>query len=633
MPERLVLNLIQKFNYFGTHEVPNIWLCNPNKKRLFCIRTYTDSTNRLRFNEMSELELSVPKPKEQDELQNYNKIESKRLLEVETVGYFLINNVTKEGNGIEEYKTIQAYSLECELQYKKVVLLEGTYKFYDLFEPENTLMGLLFDGTNNWKIGKIDPELMNSYRTFSVPDATIYSFLLNDVEQAYECIFTFDTYERTVNAYYLPNYLKKTDIFLTYDNLLENVEIVEEAEQICTSLKVYGSEIDIRAVNPTGQDAIYDFSYYMNTDWMQQELIDALNSWISKCEQYEEQYKEILLNIKNNNIALVTKEQELVELQTEWDSLEGVMSVRVQAGQSISDIKRQMDAKQAEIDTKQKEINDLKKQIEQLTSDGKEITENLLLENNITGELWEELSCFIIQNTYQNDQFVVTSVMTEAEKQTVQEELLAMGQEVLSRVSHPRYTFQLDTNNFIYLKEFLPFTNQLELGAVLNIRNNEEIVTPILLEIEYSFSDPTKLTLTFGNRYKLDSSEFEFADLFGDAISGGTSVKFDSTKWGEWVNSGAQGEVTQFINSQLDASRNNIINQKNQNFIINQNGLRGRKQNEDGSYGDKQCWLTNDTLAFTKDNWSTASLALGRIQLNEQELYGIVKDAIYIIQI
>ena len=106
MPERLVLNLIQKFNYFGTHEVPNIWLCNPNKKRLFCIKTYTDSTNRLRFNEMSELELSVPKPKEEDELQNYNKIESKRLLEVETIGYFLINNVTKEGNGIEEYKTI-----------------------------------------------------------------------------------------------------------------------------------------------------------------------------------------------------------------------------------------------------------------------------------------------------------------------------------------------------------------------------------------------------------------------------------------------------------------------------------------------------------------------------------------------
>lgn len=619
--------MIQKFDIFGIFETPNIWLCNPNKQRVGLIKTYTDQNVILRFNDMQEITLKVPYiVGVTDHI--YNKVVQKRLLEIDNIGYFLINSVKEYDNGIERYREVTSYSLEAELQYRKINMVDGTYKFYDLINPENTLMNMIFDGQTNWTIGYVDPDLMNKYRTFEIPDSTIYQFLMNDVETAYECIFVFNSFERQVSAYYLPNFLQKTGIYLTFDNLIKEAEIQEEAEELVTQLKVYGQDIDIRQVNPTGSDAIYNFQYFKNQEWMQQDLIDALNQWEEKIQQNADRYKQLLVDRQTTNQQLIQLKSQLADLQSEYDSLEGVMKVRIEAGQDISDIKQQMDAKQQQINQKNQEISQAETALEQIDSYLSEISTQLKIENNITGQLWTELIPYIIQNTYQNETFVVNSEMDEVEKQQMAQDLYDMGENVLSRVATPRFTFSLDSTNFIYLQELQPFTKQLNLGQVINVEVSYGKVTPIILEIEFSFDDPTLLNFTFGNRYKLDSSEYEFSDLFGDAISGGTQVKFDSAKWGEYVNSGMNNEVSNFINSALDAAKNNVINQSNQEIVINQNGLRGRQMTEDGDYSNEQCWLTSNTLAFTKDNWNTAQLALGKITFNNQSVYGVVADAL-----
>lgn len=619
--------MIQKFDIFGVFERPNIWLCNPNKQRIGLIKTYTDQNVVLRFNDMQEITLKVPYiVGVTDHI--YNKFVQKRLLEIDNIGYFLINSVKEYDNGIERYREITSYSLEAELQYRKINMVDGTYKFYDLINPKNTLINMIFDGQTNWTVGYIDPDLMNKYRTFEIPDSTIYQFLMNDVETAYECIFVFDSFERQVSAYYLPNFLQKTGIYLTFDNLIKEAEIQEEAEELVTQLKVYGQDIDIIQVNPTGSDAIYNFQYFKNQEWMQQNLINALNQWEKKIQQNVDRYKQLLVNRQTANQQLIQLKSQLADLQSEYDSLEGVMKVRIEAGQDIYDIKQQMDAKQQQINQKNQEISQAETAIEQIDSYLSEISTQLKIENNITGQLWTELIPYIIQNTYQNETFVVNSEMDEVEKQQMAQDLYDMGENVLSRVATPRFTFSLNSTNFIYLQELQPFTKQLNLGQVINVEVSYGKVTPIILEIEFSFDDPTLLNFTFGNRYKLDSSEYEFSDLFGDAISGGTQVKFDSAKWGEYVNSGMNNEVSNFINSALDAAKNNVINQSNQEIVINQNGLRGRQMTEDGDYSDEQCWLTSNTLAFTKDNWSTAQLALGKITFNNQSVYGVVADAL-----
>jgi hypothetical protein len=77
----------------------------------------------------------------------------------------------------------------------------------------------------------------------------------------------------------------------------------------------------------------------------------------------------------------------------------------------------------------------------------------------------------------------------------------------------------------------------------------------------------------------------------------------------------------------LNAAKNNIISSVNQEITIDQNGLQG-KEVDTGSdsidgYSPNQVWLVNNMLAFTQDGWNTASLALGELNVNGTNMYGL----------
>lgn len=621
----------QKFNKFGVNEIPVIRVRNPNGKSVGFLNSIYNMKLRLCFNEMSEFSFTIPSAIDGSHHEAYDTIQTKRQVEIEGIGIFIINSVTETNDGYTPVKDVIAYSLEAELNYKKVNLSQGTYKFYDIFSPEKSLMGFIISTCPGWTIGQIDVDLYSLYRTFEIPDSTLYQFMMDDVENAYECIFTFDTFNKKINAIATKNIKGKTDIFLSFDNLLKNIKIEEMSDEIVTALKVYGGgDLDIRAVNPLGTASVYDFSFYMNTKWMTQELISAIERWEAKILLLQVQYAEILVAIKDNNSVIITLSSEHAELQAEYLALEGVQKVRIEQGLGYSDINLQMRLKQSQINAKQALISDCLDEQESLNEQRSSINQQLSFSENFTEEEYIELSSYIIENTYQNDSFIRTSEMTNVEIQEMAQELYDQALKILDKSSQPRYTFDMESVNFLYLKEFKAFTDQLTLGSMVNIEIEQgKILKPVLLQIEYALDDPEEFTLTFGNRFRLDSNEFIFSDLFSDAIKGGTSVKFDSQKWSDWVQSGSKNDVTEFINSALDTSKNNVINAVNQEILINQNGLRGRTSIPDSTnYLPTQCWLTSNTLAFTKDSWNTSSLALGEIEFNGQKIFGIVGEAI-----
>ena len=75
-----------------------------------------------------------------------------------------------------------------------------------------------------------------------------------------------------------------------------------------------------------------------------------------------------------------------------------------------------------------------------------------------------------------------------------------------------------------------------------------------------------------------------------------------------------------FANSSLDATRNKLVNNKDKpTFTVDGTGLRASSlQNQRG------IWLTNDTLAFSDDNFETVKTAIGLIPLdNGRSTYGV----------
>lgn len=84
----------------------------------------------------------------------------------------------------------------------------------------------------------------------------------------------------------------KTDIYVTFDNLAEEVNVSYNTDDIKTVLTVKGADdLDIREVN-MGLPYLIDISYYHNVDWMGQELYDAYSAYIKKCNDGQADYKQ-----------------------------------------------------------------------------------------------------------------------------------------------------------------------------------------------------------------------------------------------------------------------------------------------------------------------------------------------------
>lgn len=90
----------------------------------------------------------------------------------------------------------------------------------------------------------------------------------------------------------------ETDVFVTFDNLSQEIDVSYDSDSIKTVLQVtYGDDYDIREVN-LGLPYLTDISYYYNVDWMGQDLYDAYTNYLEKSNNSQRTYtansKEIL---------------------------------------------------------------------------------------------------------------------------------------------------------------------------------------------------------------------------------------------------------------------------------------------------------------------------------------------------
>lgn len=633
----------QDFDFYNQYEKPDMVLCNPNKTELYSLNMARDVTVTMRYNALSEISFTLDYQTDNGQINPaYDFLKSKRLIKVDGYGYFIISKEQEDTSTPTPFKKITAFSLEAELINKKVIALGGTFKFFGAVTAEQiedgienlSLINYILALIPSWSVGTIDAELWNIYRTFEISDTNVYNFLMTDVETAFGCIFVFDTDAKTISALKVENATTTTDIFISKENLIESVELEEISSEIVTAMSVFGgNDLNIRAVNPLGGNYIYNFDYYKNIDWMSQDLIDALNAWDSLIATNQPIYAGILTDLFVANGNLLVLQGQLADLQSEYLALEGVQKSLIELGESdtpeYQTVIANMTTKQGQIDSKETEITNQEVQITSLQSSASAIVSLLSFENNFTPTELLELQSFIIENTYQNKNIIQTDIMTQAEIQVQAQQLYDDGMDVLEKASMPRYEFSMNSVNFVFLKEFQSFTEQLNLGAVVTINAKHDVmIESVLLEIEISFDNPDSFSLTFSNRLRLDNGSFIFSDLFGTQNRAASAVDFNGGQWSNWTSE-YKDSVSTFITSSLDASKNAVINATNQEITIGLNGLRGRKALPAGGYDDKQVWLTSNTIAFTDDNWDSAKLAIGEVQLSGGgTAYGVVGEVI-----
>ena len=218
-----------------------------------------------------------------------------------------------------------------------------------------SLLHLAIEKAYGWKIGHVDASLKTLSRKFEIDRQSIYDFLMNEVCEKFNCYIIFDTEKNEINVYaesktdkfigdgitnqftISPKFDKvntvsvdgykttkwsynastgvitledtpesgahievidgaltewETDVFVTYENLAQEIKVSYDSDEIKTQLTVtYGDDLDIREAN-LGIPYLTDLSYYYTVDWMGQDLYDAYTAYLQKSQNSQAKYRE-----------------------------------------------------------------------------------------------------------------------------------------------------------------------------------------------------------------------------------------------------------------------------------------------------------------------------------------------------
>lgn len=644
--------MIRNFDYYNRVENPQLILHKINRTPLADLKNAYDINYMVNLGSPMTLSFVIPKIVDGIMTSFYEQIEIKNLIELVDIGIFIIDNVVVDSDGVKEIKKVSCSSYETILGKKNIVLVKNYFPFFNQADPynENTIMGRVMRLIPDWTIGNIDidipgyfndPDMENAEfetRYFDVSEQTLYNFLANDVANSYECIFEFDSYNKTISAVAHKNVGQNTGIFLSHDNLILTQGLETDSSEIVTALAcIGGNNLDISRANPNGTKYLYDYSYYKNTKYISEALKDRLDAYdianadfVTKTNlsglnpnlySYSEQtalWKTALLN-------LAYKQSDIRLKQTEIDAKEMTKANRISDKLDYSDVQAELNILNADMSTMRAEEEILVEAANDLfTLISENIWDKLDINNFFTPVELQELSEITYYSTYQNDAYKTSDYMSMYEEQQIAEQLYRQGLNVLSLKSHPLLKFSVSSVDFTALPQYQLFTQNLNIGDYITVEYDGEFYDLRLLTIEHSLTDQSKLNLTFANRYKRNDGIYNLQEILSSAINTNSTVNFNKVVFENWGSDGEYKNVVEnFINNGLDASINNIKTSENNDVVIDGSGIRCRKIKPDGSYDDAQLWIVNNQLVFSDDGFDSAKLALGEIRLDNVE-YAII---------
>lgn len=353
--------MVIDFSKIDMRKRPNFILRNLDNTKIGVLGHILNPSGVINYNEISEISFEYPAYDNGEKLDEYDLLTSMRIIDVEGYGQFILQKPIENDDTVKKVKSCKAYSLEYELSGKKITLEEGTYNFWNPLSPESTIIGIILSEVPSWKIGNVSSDLIGKYRTYSVNDQTIYNFMKSDLQEAYGCIFDFDTYTRTIHVRSINDLLTTKAVYLSSKNLLNSIEIEENIEALVTALDVHGADdLDIRSVNPMGTNKIYNLDAYMKETYFSEEMITQWQKWKQTFDSYQQTYFDMSVEQIMLISQLVTENAVLTDLEGELSGLESKKATLVQGVAMDNSLQDDLDAVKSEISAKEKEINNQK---------------------------------------------------------------------------------------------------------------------------------------------------------------------------------------------------------------------------------------------------------------------------------
>ena len=652
---------IQSFNlpvdFLNNLEKPIIYIAKKDKTFLGAVSIYDDLSLTFNLNAYQTASFKIYRDINGKKYEHYDDFKEDRLIMIQGIGWYKIHVETNiENTGIS--KNITANSLECTLCNKRLIDFQANsddaeeensiaIRFYDSTNPDASLLTKILNVSPMWSVGHVDSSLVNKIRIFDISDTDVYSFLTGDVSEAFNCLFIFDTFNCTVNAYDLDNYGDDTNIYVSMDNLAQSMtETIDENSIITCYYVTGGDDIDISEVNPNGTRKIYNFDYYLPQfsailqqklklyNEKYQSLKDPYEKVVLELQQEKEKIQELYTRSPLSANSTDWSTYGLYMLQSKQKSYQNINDVYCAQGMNIpssfkynlySENLELLNAVSAELTVRENEIETEMKVNESILTRLKNIQSELDMNKWFTKEEWIELDSYVVEETYNDDSFTTLDNTTESELFSMEKQLFDVAWKDLSKKCRPQYQYSSTLSNVLTIPQFKGFLKYFQLGNFIRMATDYDTIIKLrLISFTVDYNDTSKIDVTFSDAVRVHDIYEDASSIQAQANSAAMSFQFNKNQYDKSVNQ--SNFVEEMRKYGLDVATVQIHNASNQSQVWDETGMTFRMwNNERNDFEPEQIKIINNMMVFSDDGFQTSKMAIGKIPIdkNGNYAYGI----------
>jgi hypothetical protein len=654
---------IQSFNlpvdFLNNLEKPIIYIAKKDKTFLGAVSIYDDLSLTFNLNAYQTASFKIYRDINGKKYEHYDDFKEDRLIMIQGIGWYKIHVETNiENTGIS--KNITANSLECTLCNKRLIDFQANsddaeeensiaIRFYDSTNPDASLLTKILNVSPMWSVGHVDSSLVNKIRIFDISDTDVYSFLTGDVSEAFNCLFIFDTFNCTVNAYDLDNYGDDTNIYVSMDNLAQSMtETIDENSIITCYYVTGGDDIDISEVNPNGTRKIYNFDYYLPQfsailqqklklyNEKYQSLKDPYEKVVLELQQEKEKIQELYTRSPLSANSTDWSTYGLYMLQSKQKSYQNINDVYCAQGMNIpssfkynlySENLELLNAVSAELTVRENEIETEMKVNESILTRLKNIQSELDMNKWFTKEEWIELDSYVVEETYNDDSFTTLDNTTESELFSMEKQLFDVAWKDLSKKCRPQYQYSSTLSNVLTIPQFKGFLKYFQLGNFIRMATDYDTIIKLrLISFTVDYNDTSKIDVTFSDAIRVHDIYEDASSIQAQANSAAMSFKFNKNQYDKSVNQ--SNFVEEMRKYGLDVAN---IPVKNQHQSWDETGMWFRQWNEQkNDFDPEQIKIINNQIVFSDDGFQSTKMAIGKIPIdkNGNTVYAVNAEAI-----
>lgn len=654
---------VQSFNlpvdFLNNLEKPIIYIAKKDKTFLGTVSIYDDLSLIFNLNAYQTASFKIYRDINGKKYEHYDDFQEDRLIMVQGIGWYKIHVETNiENTGIS--KNITANSLECTLCNKRLIdfecntgeILYDDYVktiFYDPANPKGSLLNRVLNVAPSWSVGHVDATLANKQRSFDEDDVDVYSFLTGDVSEAFNCLFIFDTFNMTINAYDLDNYGDDTNIYVSMDNIAQSMTESIDENSIITCYRVNGGDgIYINEVNPNSTNKIYNFEYYLPE--MEESVQNKVKAYNEKYQSLKPQYEEIMKRLGDQIGVIQDLETRLPDsldskdwtkyglefLDSKVKSFKNIDEVYCAQGmnkpdsfnynlyqQNLEDLNNVT----AEYNKRKSEVDSATEVYNFIIAERNAVQSQLDMDKWFTKDEWKTLDSYVVEETYSNDNYITTDNTTDTERFDIERQLFDVAWKDLSKKCRPQYQYSSTLSNVLTIPQFKGFLKYFQLGNFIRMATDYDTVIKLrLISFTVDYNDTSKIDVTFSDAIRVHDIYEDASSIQAQANSAAMSFQFNKDQYDKSVNQ--SNFVEEMRKYGLDVAN---IPVKNQHQSWDETGMWFRQWNEQkNDFDPEQIKIINNQIVFSDDGFKSAKMAIGKIPIdkNGNTVYAVNAEAI-----